>query len=83
MHIVAEIKIIKPQNPGWREKSWIWATTKKIKYYKIIMRLKLKSSAGFELVSVPAPVPAPAPVKTFQTKLLFVYEKLKIINLSF
>ena len=47
----------------------------------------MKSSAGFEPVSVPAPIPAPAPtpapVKTFQTKSLFVNEKLKILNLSF
>ena len=41
----------------------------------------MKSSKGFE--SVPVPVPAPAPVKTFQTKSLFVNEKLKFINLSF
>ena len=49
------------------------------------MKLKMKSSAGFEPVPVPATVPAPvpAPVKTFQTKSFFVNEKLKTINLSF
>ena len=39
----------------------------------------MKSSEGFEPVSLPVP----APVKTFQAKSLFVNEKLKILNLNF
>ena len=35
-----------------------------IKYFIIIMNLKMISSAGFEPVSVPAPAPAPAPAST-------------------